>query len=351
MPVSCELAPDAIATTKTPGHRLSVGILGRLTGRWTFYRIDGAIWKIALEIPTIPRSNGKKVGPFRREGKSRESGNDMGQAAAVERIAPAIGAEIHGIDLGKKEDDATFAVLHDALIEHQVIFLRNQSLDVDQHMRLARRFGTPLYSKKLKMYGDKYDSMSLLENDGTNVAVGSVWHTDNTDYEEPPMGSLLYCEVAPSVGGDTIWCSMYAAYEGLAPSTRGYIDNLTALHDNSNVRRRYGGQNVLRNDAMEVPPPVEHPVVLRHPVTGRKALFVNSNYTVRIKDVSDIESRNLLDMLFDHVKKPEFQVRFRWRANSLAIWDNRCTQHYALDDYRELRRMRRVQIAGTRPQR
>ena len=90
MPVSCELAPDAIATTKTPGHRLSVGILGRLTGRWTFYRIDGAIWKIALEIPTIPRSNGKKVGPFRREGKSRESGNDMGQAAAVERIAPAI---------------------------------------------------------------------------------------------------------------------------------------------------------------------------------------------------------------------------------------------------------------------
>ncbi len=275
----------------------------------------------------------------------------MVQTAIVEKIAPAIGAEIHGLDLGRYDDAQTFAFLHDALMEHQVVFLRDQSLDVDQHVALARRFGTPLYSKKLKMYGDKYDCLSLLENDGTKIAVGSVWHTDNTDYEEPPMGSLLYCEVAPKVGGDTIWCSMYAAYDALADSTKAYIDNLTALHDNSNVRRRYGGQNILRNDAMEVPPPVEHPVVLRHPVTGRKALFVNSNYTVRLKGVSDTESQNVLNMLYDHVKKPEFQVRFRWRANSLAIWDNRCTQHYALDDYKELRRMRRVQIAGTRPQR
>ncbi len=275
----------------------------------------------------------------------------MAQVATVERIAPAIGAEIHGLDLGQRDDEATFDFLHDALMEHQVVFLRDQALDPDRQVRLARRFGSPLYSKKLKMYGDKYDCLSLLENDGTKVAVGSVWHTDNTDYEEPPMGSLLFCEVAPRVGGDTIWCSMYAAYEALADSTRAYIDGLTALHDNSNVRRRYGGQNILRQEAMEVPPPVEHPVVIRHPVTGRKALFVNSNYTVRLKGVSDTESQNVLQMLYDHVKKPEFQVRFRWRANSLAIWDNRCTQHYALDDYRELRRMRRVQIAGTRPQR
>lgn len=271
-------------------------------------------------------------------------------AITVEKLAPAIGAEIHGVDLGKDENEATFRHLHDALMENSVIFLRNQTLDVDQHMSLARRFGAPLYSKKLKMYGDKYDSMSLLENDGTKVAVGSVWHTDNTDYPEPPMGSLLYCEVAPSVGGDTIWASMYAAYEALNESTRAYLGTLTALHDNSNVRRRYAGQGVLRDDAMTVPPPVEHPVVHRHPVTGRKALFVNSNYTVRLAGVSDTESQHVLQMLYDHIKKPEFQVRFRWKANSLAIWDNRCTQHYALDDYKELRRMRRVQIAGTRPQ-
>ena len=267
----------------------------------------------------------------------------------VEKLTAAIGAEVHGIDLGKQENADTFGLLHSALMDHQVIFLRDQTLSVDQHMSLARRFGTPMFSRKLKMYGDKYDSMSLLENDGTKIAVGSVWHTDNTDYEEPPMGSLLYCEVAPSVGGDTIFASMYAAYEALDKSTKTYLEGLTALHDNSNVRRRYAGQNILRDDAMAVPPPVEHPVVHRHPVTGRKALFVNSNYTVRLAGVSDTESRHVLQMLFDHMRQPEFQVRFRWKAGSLAIWDNRCTQHYAIDDYKELRRMRRVQIAGTKP--
>ncbi len=267
----------------------------------------------------------------------------------VEKLAPAIGAEIHGLDIGQQEDAATFERLHEALMEHQVIFLRDQTLSVDQHMSLARRFGVPLYSKKLKMYGNAYDSMSLLENDGTKIAVGSVWHADNTDFEEPPMGALLYCEVAPSVGGDTIFASMYAAYEALNEATRAYLDKLTALHDNSNVSRRYAGQDILRDSAMAVPAAVEHPVVHRHPVTGRKALFVNSNYTMRLVGLSDTESHHLLQMLFDHIRRPEFQVRFRWKANSLAIWDNRCTQHYALDDYNELRRMRRVQIAGTRP--
>ena len=266
----------------------------------------------------------------------------------VEPLAPAIGAQIHGIDLSRPVDDAAFAAIHDALMTHQVVFFRDQALDVDGHVALARRFGTPLTSKKLKLYGDKYDSLSLLENDGTKIAVGSVWHTDNTDFECPPMGALLYCEIAPSVGGDTIWTSMYAAYDALADATKAYLDGLRALHDNSNVRRRYAGQGLLRDDGLAVPPPVEHPVVHRHPVTGRKALFVNANYTTRIVGVSDGESQHLLQMLFEHVKRPEFQVRFRWQARSLAIWDNRCTQHYAIDDYRELRRMRRVQIGGAK---
>jgi taurine dioxygenase len=266
----------------------------------------------------------------------------------VERLAPAIGAEIHGVDLSRPIDDATFERIHDALMQHQVVFFRDQDMDPDLHMALATRFGAPLYSKKLKMYGDKYDSMSLLENDGSKIAIGALWHADNTDFETPPMGALLYCEIAPSVGGDTIWASMYAAYEALAEGTRAHIDRLTALHDNSNVRRRYAGQDMLRGDGLAVGAPVEHPVVHRHPVTGRKALFVNSNYTQRIVGVSDTESQHLLHMLYEHIKKPEFQVRFRWRAHSLAIWDNRCTQHYALDDYNELRRMRRVQITGAR---
>ncbi|MCW5751260.1 MAG: TauD/TfdA family dioxygenase [Alphaproteobacteria bacterium] len=266
----------------------------------------------------------------------------------VEKLAPAIGAEIHGVDLAQGVDDALFGRIHDALMEHQVIFFRDQTIDIDQHVDLAKRFGKPLYSKKLKMYSEKYDCLSLLENDGSKIAVGSVWHTDNTDFEEPPMGSLLYCEVAPSVGGDTLWASMYAAYDALSKSTQEFLEKLTALHDNSNVRRRYSGKDVIPMSGTNVEAPSEHPVVHRHPVTGRKALFVNSNYTQRIVGVSDIESRHILQMLYEHCQRPEFQVRFRWRAGSLAIWDNRCTQHHALDDYKELRRMRRVQIAGSR---
>jgi len=270
--------------------------------------------------------------------------------ATVEKIAPAIGAEIHGIDLGRQEGEDAFRILHDALMAHQVVFLRDQTMDPDQHMRLAQRFGTPLYSRKLKMYGDKYDSMSLLENDGTTVAVGSVWHTDNTDYEEPPMGSLLYCEVAPTVGGDTIWCSMYAAYEALADSTKSYIDGLTALHDNSTVRRRYGGQGILRNEAMEVPPPVEHPVVIRHPVTGRKALFVNRGFTTRIVQLARSESNAILEMLYRHIETPELHCRFHWQANSIACWDNRCAQHHAVWDYHPNKRFgHRVTIGGDKP--
>jgi taurine dioxygenase len=267
----------------------------------------------------------------------------------VEPLAPAIGAEIHGVDLAQGVDDALFGRIHQALMDHGVIFFRDQTIDPDQHMDLAKRFGPPLYSKKLKMYGDKYDSMSLLENDGTKIAVGSMWHTDNTDFEEPPMGSLLFCEVAPKVGGDTLFASMYAAFEALDKRTQAYLETLTALHDNSNVKKRYAGKGILRDEAMVVDAPAEHPVVHRHPVTGRKALFVNSNYTQRISGVSEVESRNILNMIYEHNKKPEFQCRFRWRAGSLAIWDNRCTQHYALDDYKELRRMRRVQIAGSKP--
>jgi len=264
-------------------------------------------------------------------------------------LAPAIGAEIQGVDLAQGVDDALFGRIHQALMDHQVIFFRDQTIDPDQHMDLAKRFGEPLYSKKLKMYNDKYDSMSLLENDGTKIAVGSVWHTDNTDFEEPPMGALLFCEVAPRVGGDTLFASMYAAYDALDKRTQAYLETLTALHDNSNVKRRYGGQGILRDEAMTVDAPAEHPVVRRHPVTGRKGLYVNSNYTQRIANVSEVESRHILAMIYEHNKKPEFQCRFRWSAGSLAIWDNRCTQHYALDDYKEMRRMRRVQIAGDRP--
>lgn len=263
-------------------------------------------------------------------------------------LAAAIGAEIRGVDLSQPLDDLSFAAIHATLMRYQVIFFRDQVLDVDQHLALACRFGEPAYSKKLPMY-DGRETVSLLENDGSKTAVGGLWHTDNTDFANPPMGSLLYAEAVPPLGGDTMWCSMTAAFDALSDGMQRHLRGLTALHDNSNVRRIYSADGSLRPEGVVVDDPVEHPVVRSHPVTGLPSLFVNSGYTTRIVGVPDVESRHLLAMLFEHVMRPEFQVRFRWSAGTLAIWDNRATQHYALDDYKGLRRMRRVQIVGDRP--
>ncbi|MBT3239038.1 MAG: taurine dioxygenase [Rhodospirillaceae bacterium] len=266
----------------------------------------------------------------------------------IEPLSAAIGAEIHGVDLAQNIDDGLFDAIHTALMAYQVVFFREQTITAGQQLALATRFGEPAYSKKLKMY-DGYDNVSLLENDGSKIVVGAVWHTDNTDYETPPWGSLLFAEVIPAIGGDTIWASMTAAYDGLSEGMKAHLDGLTALHDNANIRRLYAGSGNLRDEGVVIDEPAQHPVVRTHPVTHRKGLFVNSAYTQRIADVPDVESQHLLAMLFEHVAKPEFQVRFKWRPGSLAIWDNRCTQHYALDDYSELRRMRRVQIVGDKP--
>jgi taurine dioxygenase len=266
----------------------------------------------------------------------------------IEPLSAAIGAEIHGVDLARGVDDGLFEAIHTALMAYQVVFFRDQTITAAQQLALATRFGEPAYSKKLKMY-DGYDNVSLLENDGSKIAVGAVWHTDNTDYETPPWGSLLFAEVIPAIGGDTVWASMTAAYEGLSEGMKTHLDGLSALHDNSNIRRLYAGSGTLRDEGVVVDEPAEHPVVRTHPVTGCKGLFVNAGYTQRIAGVPEVESRHILAMLLEHATKPEFQVRFKWRPGSLAIWDNRCTQHYALDDYSELRRMRRVQVVGDRP--
>jgi taurine dioxygenase len=194
-----------------------------------------------------------------------------------------------------------------------------------------------------------YQDVSLLENDGSKTAIGAMWHTDNTDFERPPMASLLYSEVSPAVGGDTIWASMYAAYDALSAPMKAYLDRLTALHDNSIVKQLYAAEGTLRSEGVAVDAPIEHPVIRIHPESGRKALYVNSAYTRAIVGVPAMESRHILNFLFEHLTRPEYQVRFRWTAGSLAIWDNRCSQHYALDDYSELRRMRRVQVEGDRP--
>jgi len=267
----------------------------------------------------------------------------------VRPVTTALGAEISGVDLSKPVDEATFKAIHAALMKHEVIIFRDQEgLTPEGHLALAKQFGTPSVSKKLQHY-DGCDVMSLLENDGSKRAVGGLWHADNTDYEKPPMGSLLYAEVVPSAGGDTMFCSMTAAFNALSPGLQLYLRGLTAEHDNSSVRRLYSGEGSLRDEGVVVDVPSEHPVIRMHPVTKKPCLFVNEPYTRRIVGLDDNESDQILSLLYKHVMKPEFQVRFRWEKGTLVIWDNASTQHYALDDYHELRRMRRVQIDGETP--
>lgn len=273
---------------------------------------------------------------------------DASESLRARPLTPCIGAEMQDVDLSRGIDDALFATIHNAFLKYQVIFFRDQNLTTVQHRNLALRFGTPALSKKLKTY-DGYEDVSLLENDGSKKAIGALWHADNTDYECPPLGSLLYAEIVPPVGGDTMWASMYAAYDALSDSMKTYLANLSALHDNSIVRKLYAADQSLRSEGVVVDKAVRHPVIRTHPVTGRKLIFVNSGYTQAIAGVPEVESRSILQALFEHIGKPEFQVRFRWERGSMAIWDNRCTQHYALDDYSELRRMRRVQVDGDAP--
>ncbi|WP_373084632.1 TauD/TfdA dioxygenase family protein [Sneathiella sp.] len=268
----------------------------------------------------------------------------------IRRLSPALGAEISGVDLGAFVDDATFSAIHDALMEHQVIFFRDQDMSVERHLELAKRFGTPTYSKKLPKY-DGNDYVSLIQSNGSTINVGGRWHTDNTDFKAPPMGAVLLCEETPSLGGDTLFANMYAAYDSLSEGLRRHLDTLVAQHDNSLVALRFAGTEFVGDGdkGMSVGPAVEHPVVRVHPVTGRRALYVNSSYTRRILGVPPTESEHLLNMLMAHVMTPDFQVRFEWQPGSVAIWDNRCTQHYAPNDYTEPRRMRRVQIDGDVP--
>ncbi len=278
----------------------------------------------------------------------RAVSNEVESTIKVKPLALALGGEVSGVDLGAPMDDATFEAIHEALMKYQVIFFRDQQMSMEQQLALATRFGTPTYSKKLPKY-EGQDYASLIQTDGSTINVGGKWHTDNTDFPAPPMGAVLYCEKTPSFGGDTLFASMYMAYETLSEGMRNYLDGLWALHDNSDVVRRFAGTAYLNKEAAEVPPPSKHPVIRVHPVTGRKALYVNSSYTRSIVGVPDVESRHILNMLFDHVQLPELQVRFKWQPGSVAIWDNRCTQHYAPNDYREQRRMRRVQIDGDAP--
>jgi len=263
------------------------------------------------------------------------------------KLTPRIGAEIGGVDLSRPLSDDLFQTVHDALMEHQVIFFRDQTLTPEQHKAFGRRFGPLHVHPASANHPDGHPEVMVIHADErSRFVAGEVWHSDVSCEAAPPMGSILYLQEVPPVGGDTLFASMYAAYDALSDPVKQLLEPLTAVHDGAHYYvGRYGGPG--RGQEY---PSAEHPVVCRHPVSGRRLLFVNRMFTTHIPALKPAESDAVLEMLYRHIETPEFQCRFTWRAGSVAFWDNRCVKHIAVHDAGPFRRvMRRVQVAGDRP--
>jgi len=269
----------------------------------------------------------------------------------IRPITAEIGAELTGIDLGRPLAAEAIATISRALHDHLVLVFRNQQMNEDEHIGFARQFGE-IQPPPLKTHYDANPLLHVLDQTNPKGEGADNWHADHTYTAEPALGSVLRAVQVPSVGGDTAFASMYAAYEALSEPLRRMLDGLTAEHDVSRSARRGIRAGHLKADLSELQrrlPPVTHPVVRTHPVTRRKLLFVNSNSTTRIQELDEVESDMLLRFLFEHVKSPEFQMRHRWNDDAVVFLDNRCAQHYAVPDYHERRILHCVTIKGDRP--
>ncbi|MFI1204314.1 TauD/TfdA dioxygenase family protein [Streptomyces sp. NPDC020883] len=262
--------------------------------------------------------------------------------------AATIGAEIRGLDLSRPLSAALRAELNRALLEWKVLFFRGQHLSSVTQRQFAANWGE-LETNPLLARGDSKEVVRFDKAAGGAPTFENVWHTDVTFRERPALGAVLQLREVPPSGGDTLWADMAAAYDNLPPEIQERIEGARAVHDYLPGFARFCSPAQLAPFQGEFPP-VEHPVVRRHPESGRRMLFVNASFTTRIVGLPEAESDRLLRLLFQQAHVPEFQVRFRWRAGDVAFWDNRATQHYAVFDYGTRRRVaERVAIAGDRP--
>ncbi len=270
----------------------------------------------------------------------------------IRPMAGALGAEIHGLDLCGDISTEDFLRIRKLLNEYQVIFFRDQQISPANMKALALSFGPvqthPAYETVLG-----FPEITILESTAEKPTRIEAWHTDMTFRQHPPMATMLKSDISPARGGDTLWSSMTAAYDALSFHMQKFLEELHAIHDFSwgfkESLAEPGGKERLA-DAVAANPPVRHPVIRTHPETGKKGLFVNSLFTTHIEGLRPAESKALLTFLFEHVTTDEFTCRFQWRPNSLAIWDNRCTQHKPVNDYFPAhRRMERITIDGDKP--
>lgn len=263
---------------------------------------------------------------------------------SVEPLTPTIGATIRDVDLTEPPNNEVFREIHEAWMEHLVIFFRDQSITPEAHLALGRMFG-PLHIHPAAPYANDNPELMVIQTDkNSHRNNGNGWHSDVSADKEPPMASILHIHRIPSQGGDTLFSNMYSAFDALSNPMQKFLDGLTAFHS-ADYTGQYGDHKPQREF-----PRALHPVVRTHPVTKRKALFVNGGFTKRIEGLAAAESRQLLDFLFEHIKNPNFQCRFHWEEQSIAIWDNRCVQHMAVWDYfPETRSGLRVTVTGDKP--
>lgn len=269
------------------------------------------------------------------------------ETIGVEKLTPIIGAEISGVDLADPSEHQRREIER-ALAEHLVIFFRDQRMTPEDQLALGRSFGT-LHVHPTAPHEPGVPELMIIHADkDTPRANGEDWHSDVSCDVKPPMGTILYLTQCPPVGGDTLFASMYAAYDALSDRMKTYLSDLTAIHDGEQVYRGLFAYAGIADKATY--PRAEHPVVRTHPVTGKKALYVNRWFTRALVGVPRDESDAVLRYLYDHMESPLFQCRFRWRERSVAFWDNRCVQHRALWDYwPQPRSGHRVTIAGDVP--
>ena len=272
------------------------------------------------------------------------------ETLTIRRLAGALGAEIGGVDLSEPLDDRTIAAIRQALVEHQVVFFRDQSLTPQAQVRFGARFGPLNIHPYVAGMAGQPEVMEIIKEPEDRVNFGGGWHSDMSFLPRPAIASILYAVQLPDWGGDTLFSSQAAAYDALSPGLKTTLEGLNAVHS---AGREYSakGHSAQKRQSMAV---VEaegavgeyvHPVVLVHPETGRKALYVNPAFTMRFDGWTKRESRPLLDYLFDHCRFEGFTCRFAWAAGSVAFWDNRSVWHFALNDYAGQRRhMRRVTI-------
>ncbi len=271
-----------------------------------------------------------------------------------EPVSGALGAEITGVDLSNVADEQLDEI-HRAFLQYHVIFFREQTLTPEQHIAFGKRFGTLHIHPYVKGMDGHPEVMEIIKEPTEKVNFGGGWHTDISFQEKPVLGSVLYALEVPSFGGDTLFANQHLAYDRLSQGMKDLFAGRLAVHSSE---REYGaaGNSALKRKSMAIEQvgaeveEFEHPIFRTHPETKRKALYVNPAFTIRIKDMTRTESRPILQYLYEHATREEFTCRFRWQPGSVAFWDNRSVQHYALNDYHGQRRhMRRVTINGDRP--